>query len=94
MRPIAVAVNSISMRRSVDRQRALLDLGDAGRVGEHQLDAAGRRHPQVPGLGVQRAAVVDGLGPLAVDQERLADVAERDFLEVAERLDRRVFAGA
>ena len=76
------------------RQRSLLDLRDAGRMGQHEFDPVRRRHPQVAGLRVQRAAVVAGLRPLAVNQERLADVTENHFLDVAERFDRRVLACA
>ena len=63
-------------------------------MGQHEFDPVRRRHPQVSRLGVQRAAVVAGLRPLSIDQERLADVTEGHFLEIAERLDRRVLAGA
>ena len=38
-------------------QRALLDLDDAERVRQHDLDAARAGRPPVPGLGVQREAV-------------------------------------
>ena len=51
-----------------------------------------RRYAQISGLGVHGSAVIGGPCPLAVGQERLADVAERHFLEIAERLDRRVCA--
>ena len=81
-------------RGSADRQCSLLNLGDAGGVRQNQFDAARRRHPDVPGLRVQRTAVVAGVRPLAVGKERLAGVAEGDFLDIAERLNGRVLAGA
>jgi hypothetical protein len=40
------------------------------------------------------SAVVDGPGSLTVGQEWFSGMAERDLLDVAERLDRRVLAGA
>ena len=43
---------------------------------------------------MQGTSVVGGLGPLAVDEERLADMPEGDFLDIAERRDGRVLAGA
>jgi hypothetical protein len=43
---------------------------------------------------VQRSAVIEGLRPLVVAQEWLADMSEGDFLGIAERRDGRVLAGA
>ena len=63
-------------------------------MGQHQFDPIRRRHPQVSGLRVQWAAVVAGLCPLPVHQERLADMTERHFLGIAERIDCRVLARA
>ena len=79
-------------RRAVDR--AFAQFGEAGRVGEDQLD---RRRPvgtEVSEFGVGGQPVVGPRGALAVAQERLTDVAERDRLVVLERLDRGVAAGA
>jgi beta-phosphoglucomutase family hydrolase len=75
-----------------DRQPSLSDLRYSGGVGQHELDSPRRRHPEVADLGVQRATVIGGLRPLCIAEERLADVTEGDFLEVVERLDRRIDA--
>jgi RNA polymerase sigma factor (sigma-70 family) len=75
-------------------QAALLDLDDAGGVGQDQLDRAARLDPPVAALGVEGAAVVQAPGPLGIGQERLADVPEPHLLAVAERRDGRVPAGA
>ena len=42
---------------------------------------------------MEGTAVVGGFRPLAVDEERLAGMAERDLLDVLERFDRRVVTG-
>jgi hypothetical protein len=69
---------------------ALRDLGDAGRVGHDQFETSVGLWPPVPHLGVQRATVVEGPGPLGVRQERLAHVPPADLLPVAEGVDRGV----
>ena len=94
VRPIVVDDQFHLDRRSLHRQRSLIDLGDAGRVRQHELYPAGRRYPDVTGLRMQGTTVVLGLRSLAVAEERFTDVAERDFFEVAERLDGRVLARA
>src|SRR4051812_31658514 len=75
-------------------QRALVDLGDTGRVCQHQLHPPRRRYPQIARLRVQGPTVIAGPRLLHIAQERLADMAEIDFLEVVERRDGRVFADA
>src|SRR4051812_1385362 len=75
-------------------QRALVDLGDTGRVCQHQLHPPRRRYPQIARLCVQGPTVIAGPRLLYIAHERLADMAELDFLEVVERRDGRVFARA
>ena len=71
-----------------------------GGMAEHDLDPAGRREPPEAGLGVQRhrrrrVPSASGIGCAgAYDEERLADMSERDRLDVVERFDRRVLAVA
>ena len=73
---------------------ALGDLDVASRVRHHHLHDSVAGRPEVAGLGVQRA-ILDGVpGALGVEQPRLADVDEGDLLDVGERFDRRVVAGA
>ena len=79
---------------AADGQRALLNFRDAGGMRENPFDLARRRHPDIAGFRMQRSAVVAGFRSLTICQERLADVTEGDFLVVAERLNRRVLAGA
>ena len=78
--------------RAVVADSALLNLGDAGRVGEDQLECAGARRAEVTGFGVERSAVVECAGALAVGEEGFPDVPEADFLVVAEGFDRRILA--
>jgi hypothetical protein len=70
------------------------DLGDTARMRQHEFDFVISRYAQVTGFGVQRCAVECGLGLLPVDQKRFAHMGKRDFFEVVERLDGRVFAGS
>ena len=51
-------------------------------------------YPQIAGLAVQGAAVLHGIRPLGIAEERLADMTEGDFLEVFERRDGGVLASA
>src|SRR5579875_1277563 len=75
-----------------------VDLGDAGRVRDQHLHLALRLGAPESGLGGQRLADpalrVQPPGPAGVDQIRLADVAERQFLTELEALDRGVAAHA
>lgn len=63
-------------------------------MSKDQFDAVGTRTAQIAGFGVQRPAVVAGAGLLPVGEEGAAEVAEPDFLDIAEGLDGRVFTPA
>jgi len=79
---------------SVVLERALLDLDDASRVGEHKFHDPNLRHPPVAGFSVQQTSVVGRRRALVIREKRLADMTEGDRLVVVERLDRRVYTAA
>ena len=70
---------------------------DPARLCNHQLNRVSTG-PEVPDLGVEWQTrlwmVTAAFGALPVADERFADVAELDRLDVAEGLDRRIVAGA
>src|SRR6516164_3759111 len=80
-------------RRAVGSVCAHLDFGDAAGVCEHQFNVTGSRYAKVSRLSMQRLSVRRGSGLLSVDQKWLAHMGNRDFLEIVEGLDRRVFPG-
>src|SRR5438477_1120817 len=85
----AVAIGRELERRTVDD--AVGDLRQADRVGEAELDLAGRRPgPQEPALQMERLTVIRAPAGLPVQQEWLPDVLDDDLLVVGERVDRRV----
>jgi hypothetical protein len=77
------------------RPGSLLDLRDAGGVGQDDLEPPVGLRPPVTRLGVERPLVVEGPRPLLVREERLpGHRSEADLLAVVERRDRRVLAVA
>src|SRR5947207_1672160 len=105
LEPAAQAGDLLRRGRPADRRghqadgvaghHPLLDLGDAGRVGQHHLDPPAGFRPPVPGLGVERPLVVEGPGALLVGEERLSrHRREADLLAVVERRDGRVDTAA
>ena len=69
-----------------------VDLDDAGRMRQDDLDATVLERPEVPSLAVHRVLLLRVPRPLRVREERLAVVRESNLLLVRERIDRRVLA--